>query len=176
MNVKRQKFAAAVTLIEVILAMSALVIATLGALSYQYHIAIHSRIAKAQVTGMRTAQLLLEDWMSTGGSDEYDLSVLGLGFSTGHPIPGEWSDDDELGSAVDDSAASITVDGLPMLVTLRWLDVAEDASAEVTLRQLSVIVRYGNIDDDTNMAYAQGYLVNMRPIIMTTYIRLDASV
>ncbi|GAG66499.1 unnamed protein product, partial [marine sediment metagenome] len=40
------------------MAMVTLTIIALGALSYQYHAAMHARIAQAQITAIRTAQLL----------------------------------------------------------------------------------------------------------------------
>jgi type II secretory pathway pseudopilin PulG len=177
MTVKRSKFASAVTLVEVMMAMAILVIAALGALSYQYYAAGHARIARAQITGMRTAQLLLEDWKSTGGSDEYDLTSLGLGFSPRLFIPGQWSQGHGggLGNPLRNSAYATTVDGFPMLVTLRWEDVAEDSTAQIKLRQLAVIVRFGEIDDQGNLTFPESYLEHISSLILTTYVRLDAS-
>ncbi len=177
MIVKRPKFASAVTLIEVMLAMTILTIAALGALGYQYYAAGQARIARAQITGVRTAQLLLEDWKSAGGSEEYDLTALGLGFSSRLFIPSQWSQGHGggLGSPLRSSAYSTTVDGLPMLVTLRWEDVAHDTVAEIKLRQLAVIVRFGEIDSQGNLTFPEGYLEKVSPLILTTYVRLDAS-
>ena len=70
MSVRRVKCATAMTLVEVMLAMVILSIAAVGALSYEYHAAGHAKIARAQMCGARTARLLLEDWMSTGGSSD----------------------------------------------------------------------------------------------------------
>lgn len=82
MAVMGRKLARAVTLIEVIVALAVVVIASLGALGYQYYAAAQGRIAHAQTTSTRIAQLLLEDWKSTGGSEDYDPTALGLGFSS----------------------------------------------------------------------------------------------
>ena len=147
MTAKQTRFATAVTLVEVMAATAVLGVATIGALSYQYHASGHNKIARAQICGTRTAQLLLEDWMSTGGSKEYDPTTLGLGFS------------------IADGAYVVTVDDIPMLVRLAWKDVDHDADAEVTLRELSVTVEFGTADS----------LENIRPVILTTYIRTDAS-
>jgi hypothetical protein len=176
-TVKRPKFASAVTLIEVMLAMAVLVIAALGALGYQYYAAGHSRIARAQITAVRTAQLLLEDWKSTGGSEEYDLTALGLGFSSRLFIPSQWSHGhgEGLGSPLRASAYAVTVDDLPMVVTLRWEDVAEDTIAAIKLRQLAVIVRFGEIDEHGNLTFPESYLEHISSLILTTYVRLDAS-
>jgi len=175
MNVKRRKFAPALSFLEVLLAMASLAIVSIGALSYEYHFAGQTRVARAQIKGMRAALLLLEDWKSTGGSEEYDVEMLGLDFSTGLTIPGDWTLYDELGEPLDNSVCTITIDRLPMLMILRWRDVDYDDTAEVVLRQLSVIVRFGGIDEDGNLVYSAGYLQRMRPVIMTTYTRIDAS-
>jgi prepilin-type N-terminal cleavage/methylation domain-containing protein len=177
MTAIRPKVSKALTLIEVMLAMAILTIAALGALSYQYYAAGHARIAHAQITAVRTAQLLLEDWKSTGGSKEYDLTTLGLGFSSRLFVPSQWSQGqgEGLGSPLRSSAYAITVDGFPMLVTLRWEDIAQDTIAAIKLRQLAVIVRFGEIDDQGTLTFPESYLENISSLILTTYVRLDAS-
>jgi prepilin-type N-terminal cleavage/methylation domain-containing protein len=171
------KVSKALTLIELMVAMAILAIAALGALSYQYYAAGHARIARAQITAVRTAQLLLEDWKSTGGSEAYDLTALGLGFSSRLFTPSQWGQGqgEGLGSPLRSSAYAITVDGLPMLVTLRWEDVAQDTIAEIKLRQIAVIVRFGVIDDHGNLTFPESYLEHISSLILTTYVRLDAS-
>lgn len=136
-----------VTLVEVMTATAVMAAGTIGALSFQYHASGHSKIARSQICGTRTAQLLLEDWMSTGGSEEYDPTELGLGFSSGN---GQYS---------------ITVDEVPMIVRLAWKDIDHDSEAEVTLRELSVEVEFGDEDN----------LEKIKPVILTTYVRTDAS-
>lgn len=177
MTIKQHKFASALILIEVMVAMVVLSVATLGVLSYQYHAAGHARIARAQIAAMRAGQLLLEDWKSTGGSEEYDVGTLGLGFSSGLRIPSQWSQGKGpgLGAPLRNSVHAVTVDDLPMLVMLRWQDVAHDTTAEVKLRQLSVIVGFGEVDDNGQLTFPEGYLGNIPDVIMTTYVRLDAS-
>lgn len=181
MAVKRLKLASAVTLVEVLVAMAVLTIAALGALGYEYYAATQMRIAQAQTTSTRTAQLLLEDWKSTGGSEDYDPSALGLGFSSNMVHLGQ-------GIALPDGVYNITVDDVPMLIVLRWADVAYDSEAEVTLRQISVTtvwrrnrgkdVNWGTItaeevaDEHANAGYGDA----LRPLAaLTTYVRLDAS-
>ncbi|MDD5063452.1 MAG: prepilin-type N-terminal cleavage/methylation domain-containing protein [Phycisphaerae bacterium] len=177
MTVKRPKFASAGTLIEVMLAMAILSIAALGALGSQYYTVGHVRIARAETIAVRTALLLLEDWKSTGGSEDYDLAALGLGFSPRLFIPSQWSQGHGggLGSPLHNYAYAIVVDGLPMLVTLRWEDVADDSIAEIKLRQLAVVVRFGEIDNHGNMTFPESYLENILSLALTTYVRLDAS-
>ena len=181
MAVKRLKFAAAVTLVEVLVAMAVLAIAALGALGYEYHAALQARIAHAQTTATRTAQLLLEDWKSTGGSEDYDPIALGLGFSSNVIYLAQ-------GIVLPNGVYNITVDDVPMLIVLKWADVAYDSEAEVTLRQLTVTavwrrntekkVNWGTITSEqvANEHANSGYGDALRPLAaLTTYVRLDAS-
>lgn len=171
MTIKRAKFAAAITLIEVMIATAILVITTSGALSYQYHAARDAQIARAHIAATRTAQLLLEDWMSTGGSREYDPSTLGLGFSPTISVPSHFSlgQGGGLGNPIHDAVHSITVDDIPMLVMLTWRDIAQDAEAQVILRQLGVIVEFS---EETKITKR---LENIESVILTTYVRVSAS-
>jgi hypothetical protein len=176
MTVKRPKFASAATLVEVTLSIVIVAVAALGALSYQYRAAIHARIARAQTAAMRTAQLLLEDWKSTGASENYDPSTLGLGFSAPLQVPGQWSQGhgEGLGSPLHNSVHSITVDNLPMIVMLRWQDIDEDTMAHVKLRQLTVIVGFGETDGGGgDLTFPENYLANIPDITLSTYARID---
>lgn len=169
MKTKRPKFTAAVTLVEVMVAMVILTIAALGALSYQYHAAGHARIARAQSAATHVAQLLLEDWKSTGGSKEYDPSILALGFSSPLPIPAQWTNVNVkamvLAEPLNSAVYAVTIDDLPMLVMLSWEDVAYDATAGLKLRQLGVTVKFGVVHQ----------IENIPPVALTTYVRDDAS-
>jgi hypothetical protein len=171
MTVKRPKFVSAVTLIEVMLAMAILTVAVLGSLSYQYYAAAHARIAHAQITATCTAQLLLEDWMSTGGSKDYDPAKLGLGFSSASAIPADFSQEEDLGNPLNQAVYAITIDEMPMLVMLSRKDVAHDITTGATLRQLGIIVEFGTLATDTKA----GRLEDLPPLILTTYVRADAS-
>ncbi len=177
MIAKRSKFASAVTLIEVMLATTILCIAALGTLSYQYYSAGHARTARAQIAAVRTAQLLLEDWKSTGGSEDYDVGALGLGFSSRLFVPSQWSEGHGggMGSPLRNSAYAVVVDDLPMLVTLRWDDVLSDAASETKLRQLAVVVKFGELDEGGNLSFPERYLENVSTLVLTTYVRLDES-
>lgn len=177
MTVKRPKFASAVTLIEVMLATAILAIAALGTMGYQYYSAGHARTARAQIIAVRTAQLLLEDWKSTGGSEDYDLGALGLGFSSRLFVPSQWSQGQGggTGSPLHDSAYAVIVDDLPMLITLIWDDVATDPIAETKLRQLAVVVKFGEIDNNGDLTFPESYLENVSSLVLTTYVRLDGS-
>ena len=152
MSAEHYENARGVTLLEVMVAMAVLAIAALGALSYQYHAAVHTRIASAQITATRTAQLLLEDWKSTGGSTNYDPTALELGFELQN-----------------DSNYFINVDNLPMYINLAYQDVEHDDLAGITLREISVTTRW-------RKGHKQGHIAPDDPsLVLTTYVRLDAS-
>jgi hypothetical protein len=170
MNNKR-KFAGGLTLVEAVVAMAVLAIAAIGALSYQYYAALHARIARAQIIATRTAQLLLEDWKSTGGATDYDPSALGLGFSAKLSVPAHWNDGGGAGTILNGGVYAITVDSLPMVVMLRWVDVGFDVSGVAGLRQLCVIVNFGTWN--ALQAGSTVWPANLEPIVLTTYVRLD---
>ncbi|MFA5239752.1 MAG: hypothetical protein WC476_08625 [Phycisphaerae bacterium] len=177
MAVKRPKFGSAVTLIEVLISIVILGIAAIGALNYQYYAAGHARIARAQRLATRTAQLVLEDWKSTGGSADYDLSTLGLGFSMPIQIPDQWDEEHGagLGTTLNDSVYTITVDSLPMILMLIWQDVDVDTSAQITLRQLSVIVGFGAIDENGDVIFEDSHMENIPEVTLSTYTRVEGS-
>lgn len=153
MHSNRRRYEHGITLIEAMVAMAILAIAALGALSYQFHCAKHARIAKLELTATRTAQLLLEDWKSNGGSSSYDPSSLGMGFVY-----------DEQGGFY-----RIEVDNLPMYIRLMHRDVETDESAGITLREISVIMRW-------RLDFSALEPEEMHPhLVLTTYVRLDAA-
>jgi type II secretory pathway pseudopilin PulG len=162
-GIKRRKSVPATILVEAMVATVILSIATLGALSYQYYAARHARIAQAQITAMCTAQLLLEDWKSTSGSQEYDPTTLGLGFSS-LMIPSYFSEGKGkgVGTPLNNTAYTITVDNVLMWLILRWKDVDNDPIAGITLRELAISIKWWEGSD-------------VPPIILTTYVRLDES-
>jgi len=170
MTIKQRKFASAVSLVEVIAATAVFTIVSTGAVSYQYHAAKNAKIAQAQITATCTAQLLLEDWMSTGGSQNYDPAKLGLGFSSASAIPADFSQEEGLGSPLNQSVYAIAIDELPMLVMLTKKDVAQDPTGAI-LRQLGVIVEFGSLSKDTTV----GWLGDIPPVVLSSYVRADAS-
>jgi len=134
-------------------AMVILAVVALGALSYQYHAAREGRIAKAQITATRTAQLLLEDWKSTGGSTDYNPTTLGMGFS----IP----------DTADEADYFITVDYLPMYIALSYNDVDTDDSAGITLREVNVTVSWRR---DHRVGLRE---INDPSLVLTTYVNVS---
>jgi len=163
------------TLIEQMVAAAILAVATLGALEYQYYAAGMGRIARGQVAAARAAHLLLADWKSTGGSLEYDPFHLGVGFSGGSGVPAGFTTPAGLGTTLNSAVYGITLDNLPMLTMLKYLDVAQDTQAKTTLRQLAVIVRFVQVEEGGCMSTPESRFAGLPPITLVTYVRLDGS-
>ena len=162
----------AFTLVEVIATTVILCIIAIGSLNFQYYAARDSKMSKAQMTATRTAQLLLEDWMSTGGSNDYNPSSLGLGFISTKDSPSDLGQYSELGTRLQDTLFLVKVDDIQMLIMLASKDVAYDTDAKVTLRQLSVYISFGVVIEEDRVEQAES--PHIKPIILTTYIRIDA--
>ncbi|MBN1819016.1 MAG: prepilin-type N-terminal cleavage/methylation domain-containing protein [Sedimentisphaerales bacterium] len=153
MKILRRPYARAVTLVEVIVACVVLAIAVLGVLSYQYHATRRTILARDKLTATRTCQLLLEDWKSNGADDTYDPSSLELGFT-------------DTGTA---DRYKIKVNDLPMVATLSWKDVDNDTEANVTLREIRVLLQW-RLDRRDDVIDAQDPQFEM-----ATYVRRDQS-
>lgn len=141
------------TLIETLAAMTILAIAALGTLGYQYHSTQLSRTSVLEMAATRTAQLLLEDWKSKGGQADYDPRSLNIGFVKDTKL----------------KIYRITIDDLPVFAKLYYSDVANDTLSGVTLRQISVVVRWRKDFSDIMPVYDDPHLT------LTTFVRLDAS-
>jgi hypothetical protein len=137
------------------IAMVVLVIIAFGALNYQYYTALHTRAAMAQMTATRTAQLLIDDWKSAGGSSKYDPTSLNLGFTK---------------SDLDSSDYQITVDDLPMYMKLSYEDVEHDEEAQITMRKITVKVNWRN-----DHKVPTGQASEEASMELSTYVRVDAS-
>jgi prepilin-type N-terminal cleavage/methylation domain-containing protein len=155
MSNQRCKFLEGFTLIEVMVAIIVLVIIALGALNYQYYAALHARAALAQMTATRTAQLLADDWKSAGGSAAYNPTNLNLGFTD---------------SDLDGVDYEITVDNLPMFVSLSYNDIEHDDQAQITLRKITVQVNWRN-----DRRVPTGQAEEEASMELSTYVRVDAS-
>jgi prepilin-type N-terminal cleavage/methylation domain-containing protein len=151
----------AFTLIEVMVAMTVIVIVAIGALNYQYYAAQHSQIANSQITSTRAAQLLMEDWMSTGGLTTYNPNALNLGF-TSATIPTGFAMGQTIGTALNNKIYLITVNNVPIQLILGWSDFTPDPITGAKLRQLTVMARWN----------VKGALCTS-PVILATYIRVD---
>ena len=99
-----------ITLVEVIVAMGIIVIAALGALSYEYHAAGQARMAKAGTAAVQIAYFLLQDWKAHGGSEHYRL---------GGPVELNNPEDSSTNFVeISPGVYGITVDNIPMCVEL----------------------------------------------------------
>jgi type II secretory pathway pseudopilin PulG len=162
------------SLIEQVVAGVILSIAALGALQYESFAAGQARIARVQTAASRAAQLLIEDWKSTAGSDEYDPSTLGLGFSNAGSVPTGFTTTTGLGATLNGAVYSVTLCDMPTLVAMMYLDVDEDTVAKTTLRQLAVVTRYGQAGSG-GITVPEPRFAELPPIILVTYVRLDAT-
>ncbi|MGD0784877.1 MAG: prepilin-type N-terminal cleavage/methylation domain-containing protein [Sedimentisphaerales bacterium] len=151
----------AFTLIEVMVAMTVIVIVAIGALNYQYYAVQHSQIANTQTTATHAAQLLMDDWMSTGGLTTYDPTALHLGF-TSATVPTGFTMGTAIGTTLNNLIYLNTVNNVPMQIILGWSDFTPDPVTGAKLRQLTVMVRW-----------PVGGTLCTSPVILTTYIRVD---
>ena len=87
MKTKRKKQNSGLSLIEVMVAISVMLIAVIGAMGFRYYCTLDARKADIQVTATRLASMLLEDWAGNGGSSDYDPT--GLAGLTSFSVSGE---------------------------------------------------------------------------------------
>jgi type II secretory pathway pseudopilin PulG len=142
------------TLVEVMLAVAVIIVAALGTLCYEYLCVDHIRFARAQLAATRIAQLLIEDWKSSGGSEDYNPEDLHMGFD----LPPEPSAGNYM----------TVIDDLPLYISMPPpVDVATDPLAGITLRRISVIVQW-------KKDFGNGAVNNDDPgVNLTTYVRRD---
>lgn len=170
MVMKLGKFSNAFTLTEMMVAIALICIAAVGVLDYQYHSAKHQRLAQTQITASQTAQLLLEDWKSTGGSTVYNPSDLQLGF-TSSSIPSGFTMGESVGGILNNAVYTATINGVPMFIVLGFNDVEQDAISGTTLRQLTAMIRW-QLGQATGSG---GASLCQTPIVFNTYVRLDGT-
>lgn len=157
-------------MVEVTIAMAVLTIIALGALGYQYHATRQARVAHGQMTATRIGLLLLEDWKSTGGSEDYDPVFADLGFETTQCAASDFGFGEGLGTALRNTVYGITIDDVPMHIVLKYKDVDTDEVAQITLRQIAVVLKF---DEPGGQS---GTLAAYNPAIsLSTHVRLDAS-
>ncbi len=168
MRLVMYKKSKAFSLVEIMLAAAVIGIVSVGVLDYQHYSLKQSRIAKVQVTAARTAQLLLEDWKSTGGATSYNPSDLNMGFSSS-AAGSDFTTGYSIGGILNNAIYSITINNVPMLVVLAYSDVDHDEVADTTLRQITAMVRW-RMGKATGSG---GTTLCTSPVILTTYVRLD---
>jgi prepilin-type N-terminal cleavage/methylation domain-containing protein len=143
------------TLIEIIIAIVILAIIALGALGYQYYATMHTSAAWAQLTAARTAQSLLDNWKSTGGSVTYNPAALNPDYTV---------------SGLGSNTYEATFDNLPMYLQLLHVDIERDETAQITLRKITVQVNWSK-----DRSVPSGQADQERSMIFSTYVRVDAS-
>jgi prepilin-type N-terminal cleavage/methylation domain-containing protein len=142
-----------VTLIELVIAILIISIVSVGAINYQYFGTRMAHRADAEITATRTARLILDNWKKTGGDENFNLVDLDMGFTQ----PSQ------------KTYYLITVNQLPLTVTIAWQDVEIDTNAGVGLRQLQVTIQW-------RQDYKIGDVNSTDPsYITTTYVRRDES-
>jgi prepilin-type N-terminal cleavage/methylation domain-containing protein len=165
---RNKKLSKAFTLTEIMVAMVIICVAAVGVLDYQYNSLKQSRFAQVQLTASRTAQLLIEDWKSQGGSSTYDPTKLNMGFvsSTGTT---EFLGGQSVSGILNNAIYSITINKVPLKIVLVYSDVAEDEISQTTLRQLTAIIKWR-----TGEAMGGGgQSLCTTPVTLSTYVRLD---
>jgi type IV pilus assembly protein PilV len=145
--------AAGVTLVELVVATLILAVASLGALTYQYHAVKRAKTARSEITAAQLTQLIIEDWKSNGGSEFYDPLELDLG----------------LESTGTDRLYKMTLNEFPMWIQLWYGDVDTDEAAGVTLREIRVTISWRRDYLDQTPGASD-------PVFTaTTYVRRDQS-
>jgi len=149
----RSRAASGVTLVELVVSTLVLAVASVGALTYQFHAVKRAKAAQSEITATQLAQLILEDWKSNGGSEFYD------------PIGSKMG----LESAGTEKYYKTTLNQFPMRIQLKHSDVNTDEAAGVTLREIQVAVSWRRDYRDQNPDAAD-------PVFTaTTYVRRDQS-
>ena len=150
MKIKQMNQNAGLTLIESLLAIVIIAIVALGSLSYQYLGVKQDKMALVTLAATRIGQLVLEDWKSTGGVADYSPVPLQVGFQAGTG-----------GSYL------ITIDGVAFSTSLAYNDIATDAAAGITLRQIAATIRWRS-------DLGTGTIGSSDPsIVLTTSVRKD---
>jgi Tfp pilus assembly protein PilV len=138
---------------EVMIAVALTCVLAIGGMGYQYYSIKDNQIAQAQVMATRIGQLLLEDWKSMAGDEDYDPESLKLGF--------EKTTGKEFGNY------RITLGGQTFYLLKQFNDVDRDDLAGVTLREINITVKW-------RWDYAKGTVGDTDPTIsLTTYVRRD---
>jgi len=146
------------TLVEVLIASVMLFVVAMGALSYQYHSIKQKRIAWADMAATRTAQMVMEDWKSTGGKD--------LDGTNGY----DPNDFDADFAKQTDSSWKIIIEDIPMHLMLDSQDIETDEASGVTLKKLQVEIKWRS-------DFADGSVdVDSPSVVLESYIRTDSGV
>jgi hypothetical protein len=163
MIIKRRKVAAAVTLIEAMVAMTILAVAVIGASGYRYYAMLDARKASMQRTAAAIALSLCENWRGRGLdhtidydpvtylSPELDIRVWG----SGPAVPADFPN--KLGSY------RIVVEGVHYWATLCW----KDDAATPGLRALNVVIAWQQAGTASEITT---YSADAKTFKLTTYV------
>ena len=157
MVIKRLKFAAGLTLIEIMIAIAGLLVAVIGTSAFRYYAALDARRADVYMTAARVGLLFCESWRGVKGSDSYDPTVysdsdLTVTAGEGPDAPEEFT---PFGSYI------VVANNATYYVTLSWKDVNDG------LRALNVVVawaqrghREASIEDTDKLFQLTAYTLN----------------
>jgi type II secretory pathway pseudopilin PulG len=122
----------AFTLVDIMVAITILLVALIGTSSFRYYTTLDARKATARTTAARIGLTLCESWQGIGGTQTYNPathfgSALTITASTGPAKPEDFT---LLGSY------TIIVNGANYYITLSWKDVSTG------LRALNIVVAW----------------------------------
>lgn len=141
MEAMPRKRSRGVTLIEVMVAVLAVIVIVIGAMNFQYYCARDARMADARAMAVRLGLLLLEDWRVDQGVDSYDPQ-------SASPVP-PWTEFDDDGGdpglpglayVLGDDCYLIRLGGVYYFVKLSYQD--DDPEAPRRLRTLNATIAW----------------------------------
>lgn len=170
MVIKKRKIAAAVTLIEVIVATVVLSVAVLGASGYRYYAMLDARKASMQRTAAAIALSLCENWRGRGIDHTIDYDPLT--YLSGEGIPEEFKitasgvgPDVPAGFTqllTPGGRCQIIVEGVYYWATLCWKDLTPAG-----LRALNVVIAW---QPAGTAAEITTYSADAKTFKLTTYV------
>lgn len=148
----RKRFRPGFTLAEVAITILIMAIVSLGVMHFQFHAVKDAKMARTKISATRLGSLILENWKTWGGSEQYDPTDLDFGIN--------WEGENRY---------SFIVDDVPFYMDLKAQDIDTNHKTEVTLRQLEVSIQWRS-------DYEQGLPDNSDPgFTLYTYVRRDQS-
>jgi prepilin-type N-terminal cleavage/methylation domain-containing protein len=137
MKARKHKFSKGVSLIEIMVAVTILSVAVIGASGYRYYAVLDANEADEHIAAARIALLFCESWRGTGGSTTFDPITY---FGTALPV----TDDSGFGGFGTIGSETLTfntlgnyqvvLDGIDYHVLLSWADI------NPSLRALNIVV------------------------------------
>ena len=152
---KKDKSKSALTIIEVMIAITVLIIAILGTSAFRYHTSLSARRADLYTTSARAALLLCEGWTGAGGDISFDpVSAFAPNVNIADSVgPTEPNDFTKLGSY------KIQLEGSDYFATMSWKNLNAD------LRALNVVVSWDQFGNGKS-----GFANSSKSYRLTTYV------